>query len=79
MWKKVHWEISRAPVMPEVSADRKYVCRSGVVCVTPERMTKNSSTMEPARKMRDSGARNESERERRLSVESPLSPCIEGL
>lgn len=49
--------MGRAPVMPEVSALRKCDCRNGVVRVVPERMTKNSSTMEPARRRRASGAR----------------------
>lgn len=44
--------MSRAPVIPDVCARRKYVSWRGRVVVTPERMTKKIITMDPARKIR---------------------------
>jgi hypothetical protein len=41
-----------APVMPAVSARRKYDLSSGVVVVTPLRMTNQSNSRDPARSMR---------------------------
>ncbi len=69
MRKYVHCEIERAPVISDVSADRKYVWRSGDVRVMPDRTTKNRSTVAPARKTRESGARATSGNERGLLVE----------
>lgn len=78
MWKNAHCDMSRAPVMPDVSADKKYVWRRGVVDLTPDRTTKNKRTIEPARNTSESGAEKASILNRRgLLARRPASmSCV---